>query len=314
MIRPFGLQDAPRVRSLQTRGALFDLRRHLLGSPDPTYAAMAGLVSGYRIGARTLVSATADGLDAFVQAFPDECGVGWEVTHISPALDQDERASALWQDLLGAAVSAAAAQRIPRLCARVPQEDAVVQTLRRCGFAMLGCEEVFVCHGRHAEAPLPAGLRPVQEQDAFALGQFRRRVMPPLLYQARWSGMEEACLSGPDAARGMVWVEEGTIVAHLTLQSARRGHWLECTVLPERRGDLLPYLRYVLYLADRAGAVPVYAVVPDYTAGVAWLLRMLGFESIARQEVLVAHTVSRVTVNRPAMVSAIERGADAVIH
>lgn len=315
MIRSFSLRDAPAIWRLQTRGAAFDYKRRLLSSPHPTRSAVLGLVSGHYVGARTLVHTNRadDRPVAFVQLLPREDGACWDVSCIAPALDDRQDVACHWQDLLGQAVIMAAEQCVSRIYARPPVDGEAAAILRRCGFSMVGCEEIFVSSGRRPKAPMPPNLREVRDGDAFALSELRRQVIPPLVYQAQWFGPEEAA-SSARAGNGYVWVEEGALVAHMALESTGRGHWIECIVRPGRRGDLLPYLRWLMYMADGEGSRPIYVAVPDYTVGLGWLLRMLGFESLGRQQVMVAHTVSRVTVARPAVAHGLEGGVDMVAH
>lgn len=319
MIRPFSLWDAPNVRHLQTRGTAFDLKRRLLSTQNPTRSAVLGLVSGHHIGARTLVYTQGTGSDpvAFVQLLPREDGSSWDVVCIAPTLDESPQSACLWQELLSQAIITAAEQRVARIYARAPLSGDSAMVLRRSGFTMVGCEEIFASSAAQPASSMPAGLRPVAENDAWSLDELRRKVIPPLVYQAQWFAPEEAALGSPAigaAQGGYVWIDEGSIVAHLSLDSTARGHWIECIVRPERRGDLLPYLRYLLYIANSDDHQPVYVSVPDYTIGLGWLVRTLGFESYGRQQVMVAHTVSRVTVSRPAVVHGLEGRVDIVAH
>lgn len=319
MIRPFSLWDAPNVRHLQTRGTAFDLKRCLLSTQNPTRSAILGLVSGHHIGARTLVHTEGPGTDpvGFVQLLPRDDGSSWDLVCVAPALDEGPPSACLWQDLLSQAIITAAEQRVARIYARAPLHGDSAMVLRRSGFTMVGCEDIFASSAAQPASPMPAGLRPVAEEDAWALGELRRQVIPPLVYQAQWFAPEEVALSSQAmgaAQGGYVWVEDGSIVAHLSLDSTARGHWIECTVRPERRGDLLPHLRYLLYVANGLDHRPVYVSVPDYTVGLGWLLRTLGFESYGRQQVMVAHTVSRVTVSRPAVAHGLEGRVDIIAH
>ena len=319
MIRPFSLLDAPKVRHLQAQSAAFDFKRCLLGTPNPTRAAILGLVSGHHLGARTLVHHGVAGAEAiaFVQLIPREDGSSWDVVCMAPELDDRPETACLWQDLLSRAVIAAIERRVARIYARVPLDGDVATVLRRSGFAMVGCEEVFASCARQPSAPMPMGLREVSEGDAWVLSELRRQVIPPLVYQAQWFAPEEAVSTAQAlgaAQGGYIWFDDGVALAYMSLESTSRGHWIECTVRPERRGDLLPSLRYLLGLAEGSEDRPVYMSVPDYAVGLGWLLRTLGFESCGRQQVMVAHTVSRVTVCRPAFDHGLEGRVDVIAH
>jgi hypothetical protein len=206
---------------------------------------------------------------------------------------------------------------VMRIYARSLMDGDSALVLRRSGFACVGYEEIFASSARQTAVQIPPGLRHAINEDAWALGELRRQVIPPLIYQAQWSAPEEAASTATASGAsqvGMIWMDDGQIIAHLSLESTSRAHWLECIVRPERRGDLLPYLRYVLHVADSGDGRPVYVSVPDYGVGVGWLLRTLDFESVGRQHVMVAHTVSRVTVSRPVVAHGLDGRVDVVAH
>ncbi|NLT74856.1 MAG: hypothetical protein GXX94_11815 [Chloroflexi bacterium] len=319
MIRPFSLRDAPDIIQLQTRAAVLDFKRRLLRSSNPVGSAVLGVLSGHYAGARTLVHTGATGSDprAFVQLLPREDRSSWDVACAAPSLEEEPDAAPLWEELLARSIWIAAEQDIARIYASTPPGLAEAQALRRSGFAVVGCEEVFVSTVAYPRTSRPAGMREVEASDAWALGELRRQVIPPLVYQAQWFAPEEEAASAQalgSSRGGHVWVENGTVIAHMSLESTSRGHWITCTVRPEHRADLLPCLRYLLHLADGSDTRPVYVSVPDYVVGLGWLLRTLGFESCGRQQVMVAHTVSRVAVKHPAVAHGLEGQADVVVH
>jgi len=319
VIRPFSLRDAPEIRRLQAHRAAFDLKRSLLTAADPTRSAVLGLVSGYRLGARTLVHTGTEGPGpiAYVQLAPREDGSSWDVLSLAPTLDQGEQVQCLWQDLLCQSVVVAAKESVARVYARLPVDDVSALVLRRSGFSLVTCEEVFVSGATQPHAEKPLGLRNVAADDAWALDELRRQVIPPLVYQAQWLVPEEATPTAQamgTAQLRLVWSDQDRILAYFSLESTPRGHWLECVVRPEHRAELLPHLRYLIHVAGAHAERPVYVPVPDYAIGLGWLLRTLGFESAGRQQVLVAHTVSRVTVTRPVAARGLEGHANLVAH
>ncbi|MBC7315001.1 MAG: hypothetical protein H5T70_01075, partial [Chloroflexi bacterium] len=103
-----------------------------------------------------------------------------------------------------------------------------------------------------------------------------------------------------------IWAEKGRALAHFWLCGSPRGYWLEMVVRPERRAESLPYLRYLLTRVQCSDVKPIYASVPDYGVGLAWVLRTLGFESYHRQVLMVAHTMARARVRRPLLAARME--------
>jgi hypothetical protein len=314
VIRPFGLRDAWAIKHLQPRGVAFGLRR-LLGSSSPVSSAVLGLLTRRLLGALTLVyyGPKRSNVRGFAQLEPRRDGQAWDLTFLAPSLDERQALPCIWQDLLAYAVVAAAQQQALRLYARPPQDSEIEQLLRRAGFALVTREEVFALSEPPPPAALPRGFREADRQDAWALSELYRKAIPPLAYQAQGPvqlgslGLSSGLGSRP---AGYVWTEKGEIVAHLTLSALPRGYWIECAVHADYRGELLPYIAYLISLTDCSPSRPAYLAVPDYNVGLGWLLRTLGFVSYSRQLVMVAHTANRVSVARPIAASSRESTVD----
>ena len=315
MIRPFGLRDAWEIRHLQPRGVSFDLRRLLQGSSSPASSALLGLVTHHYLGAYTLVhyGPKCSDVRGFVQLEPRRDGQAWDLTYLAPSLDEPQALPGIWHELLKYAIRAGADQRVLRLYARPPQDSEVELLLRRAGFALVGREEIFALSEPLSPVAPPRGFREADRQDVWALRELGRKTIPPLAYQARdaWE-LEEwpraALTQGSQS--DYVWTDKGEVVAHLRLDSGPRGHWIECVVRPEYRGDLLPHMRYLVSLTNCSPSRPVYFAVPDYTVGLGWLLRTLGFGAYGKQLIMVAHTVSRARVSRPVVATGLESSVD----
>jgi len=204
-----------------------------------------------------------------------------------------------------------------RIYARAAEDSDIEGVLRRVGFTVISREEVFGLSQRDepAPSPQPAGLRPATPQDDWALGELYRQAVPQLVRRTEELPFRRFATPGSGlAALGpigeYVWVERDRIITYLGLCSSPKSHWLEVVVLPERHVDTLPYIRYMLTLSDRSPLVPVYCPVPDYGAGLGWVLRRLGFEAYARQVLLVAHTAARAPARRQVRGLSLERSAE----
>ena len=320
MIRPFGLRDISTIRRLQPRGVAFDLRRLLLYSTSPTRSALLGYLSRNHLGTITCVhensSSAESGQRGCAQVWPRPGRAEWDLVFLAPSLDHHQKASEIWRQLLAHLIIQGAKQDIQRIYARSSEDAEAEDILRQVGFTIVAREEVFVLSHRPAPAPLPKGLRRVdRRQDRWALSELCRQVVPPLVQQAEGLLPHRCAAPHHPLARFLfadeyVWVEKGKIIAYLGLCGSARGYWLEITVRPEYRADLLPYIKYVLTLAQRLNSTPVYCSIPDYSVGLGWLLRTLGFESYTRQVLLVVHTVARVPVRRRLVIPGLERGVD----
>lgn len=308
MIRPFELRDLLAMKQLQPRGVAFDLKRLLLGALSPTRAAVLGHLTRQHLGTFTLVRTDAEEGRAagYIEAWPRANPQEWELAYLAPALDYQRDAQQVWQDLLSQLIIVAGQRGIQRVYAKVPEDAEIEAVFRSVGFTVVTREQVFVLIRQPAPGPLPRGMRHVEPRDRWPLEQLYRQVVPPLLCQAEGGLSCEAMQGGwwrRGATQEYIWTDRERVLAYLALSSGARGYWLRTVVRPENRGDLLPCIRYLLTQAQCSDATPVYVPVPDFTVGLGWLLRTLGFESYNRQTLLVAHTIVRSAVRRPLLVS-----------
>jgi len=317
VVRPFGLRDVIAIRQLRPLGVAFDLRRLLLRSLSPMSSALLDYVTHHRLGAITCVQpdSGASKRRGFVQAVPRVSKTEWDLAFISPSLEFHPDAAHIWHSLLHHLVFYGTERAVQRIYARSAEDAEAEDVLRQVGFTAVTREEVFVLAQQPAPAPVPRGMRRVEQQDSWALDQLHRHVVPPQVQQSeglhqRWCGRSATHRIGAQATDEFVWADGGEIVAYLGLCSSSLGYWLEVVVRPDHRADLLPYIRSVLMLAQCSHYTPVYCNVPDYSVGLGWLLRTVGFETYARQIVMVLHTVARVPVRRPIMLSALEQRVD----
>lgn len=315
MIRPFGLRDVSALKQLQPRGVAFDLRRVLLSSISPTRSALLGYLTAHHWGAITCVhDNTENGDKGIVQVWPRRDRKAWDLAFLAPSLDEDPNAPGIWQKLLTHLILLGAEQGVLRIYARSSEDAEAEDILRQTGFSMVTREEVFVLSHQPAPAPLPRGLRRVEVEDRWALDKFHSQVIPPLMKKAEDPSFDICAVSSdPFRLRDVqeyVWSKKGEIIAWLRLASSPQGHWLDVVVRPEYRAESLPYIRYMLTLANVSKQTPLYCSIPDYCVGLGWLLRTLGFSTFTRQALLVAHTIARVPVRRHLVLPALERSID----
>jgi hypothetical protein len=280
----------------------------LLDAFSPVRAALLGHLTHQHLGTFTLVQTDVVGERpvGYIEAWPRSHPQVWDLAYIAPSLDYHRDAYGIWQALLSHLIIMGGQRNIQRIYARVPEDVEIESIFRQAGFTVVTREQVFVLTRQPTPAPLPRGMRAVEQRDGWSLEQLFRQVVPPLLCQAEDAMPCEAARRGwwrRHPTEEYVWADRERAIAYLALSSSSRGYWLRTVVRPENRGDLLPCIRYLLTRAQRSDAMPVYVPVPDFTVGLGWLLRTLGFESYNRQTLLVAHTVVRSAVRRPLLVS-----------
>ena len=239
----------------------------------------------------------------------------WDLAYLSPSLDDRGDAADTWRKLLSHLIVLGAQQGIERIYARCAEDAEVEDILRQVGFTVVCREEVFVLSKPPAPAPLPKGLRRLDPRHERGLLELYHQVEPRQVHQAedssrQWCAAAHLNLTRSISVDEYVWTGRDQIIAHLQLLSSAKGYWLEVVVRPEHRGDLLPYIKYLLTLTQCSSCRPVYCSVPDYGVGLGWLLRTQDFESYVRQTLLVAHTVSRVAVRRQIMIPGLGGSVD----
>jgi hypothetical protein len=319
VIRQFGLRDVLMLRQIQSQGVHFDLRQSLLHASSPMSAALTGYVTRYYTGVLTCVhTGSGEGLNdrGVAQIWRRPNSPEWNLAFLAPELDAHGSAGEIWQKLLVHLMLLGAQEGIRRICARSPEDSDIEGALRRCGFAVVSREDVFVLTQKAPSGALPQGLRPAGRADQWALRELYRAAVPHLVQQmndgnpCELDGLVNGLGHVLQSSASYVWSAEGQINAHLSLESTRRGYWLSVLVRPECRTDILPYLRYVLSLATDADQKPIYCPVPDHGAGLGWVLRSIGFNAYARQVLLVNHLVARVAVREALLARNLERGAE----
>ena len=305
MIRPFGLRDVVKIRKLQPEGVAFDLRKLLLDTSSPVHSALIGYLTYHHLGAVTCIhDGAGEGKDlrGFVQVWPNPEKSEWSLAFLAPSLDYHVKAADIWYRLLTYLVIYGAEQGVSRIAARAPEDGEIEDVLRQAGFTVVNREEVFVFSGDIPYAPIPKGLYRIESVNRWAVGELFRQVVPHCVqagtFPTCWqmTGVGAPIASG--ASEEFVWVQEDKALAYFGLQHTGRGCWLDIVVRPEQR------------TLSRCADKPIYCAVPDYSVGLGWLLRTLGFTSYARQVLLVAYTAARVPVRRPVMVTGLERTAD----
>jgi hypothetical protein len=322
VIRPFGLRDVLTLRQLQPRGTAFDLKRLVLAASSPAGSALTAYLTHNHLGTPTYLreNAESDGR-GFVQVRPRLNGFEWDLLFIAPSLDDHKDTASIWHALLSHLIIVAGQHNVLRIYARSPEDAEVETVLRGAGFSVLAREEVFVLSTPATPAPQPKGMRRASRRDREALIGLCQQAMPPLVRKAELSSNDWCQTVAPRCRHPMergrradefICMAKGQTIAYLSMRESSAGHWLEVIVHPEYRGDILPYVKYILTLTKRSPGKPLYCGVPDFGVGLGWILRTLGFTPYARQALLVAHTMARVPVRPSVIIPGLEGGVESL--
>ncbi|MHB1356663.1 MAG: hypothetical protein ACYCZF_11895 [Anaerolineae bacterium] len=317
MIRCFGLGDFHLVKQLQTRGVAFDLRRLLLHQHTPLWSALVGYLTHEQLGTINYIhhACLQVPINGIVSVFPRRHLPYWDLAFLAPALDSQVEAMSIWTRLLTHLTVLGAQRGITRIYARTTEDAETEDTLHQMGFAVVTREEIFVLVNLPSPVVAPHGLHKRQDQDSLALNNLYREVVPALVQQAEgvvphWAASRSHSINLFWATKEYVWSEKSKANAYIGLCEKEKSYWLEVMVRPEFRAEILPLIKHVLSLTDCSAAKPVYCQVPDYSVGMGWVLRTLGFESYARQVMLVEHTMVRVPTKQLVLVPGLEASVE----
>lgn len=317
MIRSFGLRDIHLVRQLQIRGVAFDLRRFLLHPHTPLWSALVGLLSYEQLGTISwlYLSRQKVPLSGMVSVFPRRHTPYWDLAFLAPALDSRAEATYIWSKLLTHLTVLGVQRGITRIYARATEDAETEDILHQSGFSEVTREEIFVLVNRPSPVVASRGLHRLEPQDAQPLINLYREVVPLLVQQAEgesphWAASRAHSFGPFWVTKEYVWSEKSRANAYIGLCETEKGYWLEVVVRPEFRAEILPLIKHVLSLTECTEITPVYCQVPNYGVGVGWVLRALGFESYARQVMLVEHTMVRVPIKQRVVVPGIEGSVD----
>ena len=281
---------------------------------------MLGLATHQHWGAITctqepsLGHATGQPRKAFAQVWPRSDGVSWDLSFLTPSLDQAAWVAKSWLDLLQLLMVLGGQRQVQRLCARVPENNAIEETLRQAGLCVIGREEIFCLSQRVKYVAAPNGLQRMTWEHRQAVRALYHAVQPRLQHQAEsmrpCEGTAYYHPPRPGNSDAFVWQVDNQVVAYFGLAETSRGGWLEVIVRPEVRGDIAPHIRYMVGLAAPNRQQPLYCAVPDHSIGLGWILRTLSFDSFARQSLLVGYPLARIGVRRPMVIPGLERRVD----
>jgi len=317
VIRLFGLCDILTMKQLCAHSVSLDLRRTVLDQPDPLRAALLGYLTRHHFGPLTYIfqeDAGRTAVQGFAQVWPGPGRGDWILGDFAPAPDTPE-ADSVWSALLTGLMRQAAERARPRILAQVAEGSEEERRLHNHGFVAVVREELFRLTHRLEPASSPPELLPAGPQDAWAIGELYRQVVPRYVREAHTSVGDGCTTAGAQLfaakiAEDHVWLDEGHANAYFALSVAPHGLWMDLLVRPELRAEIAPHVRHILSRFDISPQQPAYCSVPDYAVGIGWLLRTLGFESVHRHVRMVMHVAARLPLRRSVIVSGLEPGVD----
>jgi hypothetical protein len=238
------------------------------------------------LGTPTLV--LRDGEREYVAQFRHHLGESHaHIVFIAPDLAQcaDDRG---WLALIDAMTAAAGRRGALSLNAQIAETSDSFPLLRRCGFAVYARQDIW----RRLPAPFTETpeanrfpLREALESDQAALNSLYDSVVPNQIWQAD---------SLPKAERGLIYEQNGHIMAYFALHEGRSGIFAQVVMQPNLWDQASALCHSWFAALSRVDKVPVYMCVRRYQTWLERPLTLLGFENWDSQALLVKHTAARI--------------------
>ena len=204
----------------------------------------------------------------------------------------------------------AAARGYVSVFARLPRHSRFREVFGRLGFIGAVSEDVYTRRpGPIADPGTIAGLRPVEQADAWDVSQLYRTITPAALQLAESPGGERptlprrrvSLLGGGHAPQEFVVDGELGLDGWLRVHARTRGrHTAALMVHPRRPALTRQLLRYAVWSLMDAGRLPVRVVVHAHEDALRRAAENESFVKTDERELLVKHMTVRIAAEVPA--------------
>lgn len=314
MIRPFRFSDSLFLQRLTSRSAPLQLERQLTQPYSPLWAALGAPLPWHGSGAATYLHIPNEiipKIEGFIQAIKRPARAEADITYIAPLLSDDVQADVVWSRLLEHVAAEAGEHGIQRLYLCITSDDPGCEVVSNSGYTPYIRETLF----RLASIPqidssqeTPPQIRPQREADSLALQRLFSRYSPPVVQKAEGMFTSNDDAPSPLALRlwwqpenieGVVFEEQGEIIAAVHIQHGNSGHWLRLFGDPNAPEVMEALLDYSLKTLSRHRDHPVYCAIRPYQSRFGPLLRAQNFTPEQEITRFVKHTTS--FIKRPAL-------------
>jgi hypothetical protein len=200
-------------------------------------------------------------------------------------------------ELLDYMVALAGERGALRLLADVDERSEAFEAMRRNSFAIFSRQRVWRLTGQYSGKSGATSWRSATSRDSIPIRSLYNNVVPGLVQQV------EPFVSQPP--RGLVYYQDGELVAYVELKYGHRGIWAQPFVHPDAEG-VTPYFIELMYRIPSRYSRPVYVCVRSYQSWLETAIEELGAEVGPRQAVMVKHLSSPQKVMRNLAYPALE--------
>ncbi len=285
------------------------------GPTPPAFMALAATVPGLVPDVLGYAAWTSDALIGFALAefVPDRRRANVSVLTIALSSDDalpDSVELAVCAALLERLTADAAARGYVSVFARLPRDSRFRRVFGQLGFVGAVSEDVYTRRPTPVANPGPvAGLRPVEQADAWDISQLYRTITPAALQLAESPGGERpsvprrrlSILGGGRGPQEYVVDGERGLDGWLRVHPGSRGrHTAALMVHPRRAALTRPLLGFAIWSLMDTGRLPVRVVVHAHEDALRRAVKDEGFAKTEERELLVKHMTVRIAAEVPA--------------
>ena len=194
-----------------------------------------------------------------------------------------------------------------RLLADVDEHTEAFEVLRQGGFAIYTRQRIWQWTeeklndllAKIPDPPLANNWRTANGRDTIAIRSLYNNLVPGLVQQA-----EPFVAQHP---KGLVYYQDGELLAYVELQYGHRGIWAQPFIHPDAEGISDHFLHFLQKLRNRHSR-PVYLCVRSYQSWLETAIDELGAECGPKQAVMVKHLAVQQKALRTLTLPALEGG------
>jgi len=194
-----------------------------------------------------------------------------------------------------------------RLLADVDEQSQAFEALRKCGFVVYSRQCIWQLEGRPATGELKPTWRPLTDQDMIPTRNLYNNLVPGLVQQIEPFAQSKAALPKAALPLGMVYYQNGELLAFIELKYGQRGIWVQPFTHPDIEDVQQVLLNLLNKIPDRRSR-PVYICVRSYQAWLELAIEELGGKAGPRQAVMARQLVTPQRVERMFALPVLEGG------
>jgi hypothetical protein len=185
-----------------------------------------------------------------------------------------------------------------RLLADVDEGASVFGLLHQIGFAIYSRQRVWKVADGQGE-PVELAWQTASDMDMIGVNSLYHNVVPALVQQVE--------PVHTDRLHGLVYRQEGELLAYAQVNSGHRGIWIQPIVHPDVQ-NLEELMAGLIYNLSNPLSRPVYVAIRSYTSWLEPVLEDLGASPGPRQAVMVKHLAVAKRVLHPVAMPVLETG------